>query len=299
MKRFISWLVVTITLLFADTAALYSKNGDVQILHSKNFQKTIKDSDQLTLVEFFAPWCGHCKNLAPIYNKLATSLKDMVNVAAIDCDEESNKSVCGQYGIQGFPTIKVMRPKTNKAGGRSFSVEDYSGQRTVKAIAEHVTSIMPSKVRKINDEMLQALLNEKNETAKVVLFSKKGATSSIFKALSTSFGDSFIFAQIRDTQKAAVDHFGVKEFPSLLILPGGTEAPISFSEEFKLPQLKKFLSTFVPTNDGKSKTKPKVDAPESVPQGQYIHGMRSIANDKQDRTKLETLLLPHSGNWRP
>ena len=54
--------------------------------------------------------CGHCRNLAPEYQKAAKALKGIVGVGAIDCDQEANKPLCGQYGIQGFPTIKV---KTN------------------------------------------------------------------------------------------------------------------------------------------------------------------------------------------
>jgi protein disulfide-isomerase A6 len=65
--------------------------------------------------------CGHCKNLVPIYRKVATKLKGVVNVGAIDCDDvrfggfilgfmdqEANKPTCGQFGIQGFPTIKMF-----------------------------------------------------------------------------------------------------------------------------------------------------------------------------------------------
>ncbi|CCG81699.1 Putative uncharacterized protein [Taphrina deformans PYCC 5710] len=166
----------------------------------------------------------------------------MANVAAIDCDEESNKSICGKYEIKGFPTLKVMRAKVNKSGGRSVSVEDYNGQRTLKAIAEHITSVMPSTVQKVNDDSLQSFLAQANETAKVVLFTKKGATSSIFKALSTSFGTSFKFAQIRDTQSASVKTFGINEFPTLLLLPGGGDPSIVYQGDMKLPQLKNFLS---------------------------------------------------------
>jgi protein disulfide-isomerase A6 len=63
--------------------------------------------------------------LAPAWTKAASNLKGLVKVAAIDCDEEANKPVCGQYGIQGFPTIKLFAPSSDKKGvkrptGKSF-----------------------------------------------------------------------------------------------------------------------------------------------------------------------------------
>jgi len=51
------------------------------------------------VVEFYAPWCGHCQRLAPEYEKAATNLKGMIKVGGVNCDEE--KQLCGQYGIQG------------------------------------------------------------------------------------------------------------------------------------------------------------------------------------------------------
>ena len=54
--------------------------------------------------------CGHCKSLAPAYEKVAESLHGIVNVVAVDCDADANKGTCGQYGIQGFPTLKVFPP---------------------------------------------------------------------------------------------------------------------------------------------------------------------------------------------
>jgi len=75
-------------------------------LTSTNFDTTIAGAD-VTLVEFFAPWCGHCKRLAPEYEKAAAQLWGKVPLAKVDCTIE--KDLCGKYGVEGFPTIKVFR----------------------------------------------------------------------------------------------------------------------------------------------------------------------------------------------
>jgi len=64
--------------------------------------------NKVTMVEFFAPWCGHCKNLAPEYKKLAKALNGIIKIGAVDADQEANKPLAGKYGVQGFPTLKIF-----------------------------------------------------------------------------------------------------------------------------------------------------------------------------------------------
>lgn len=101
--------LILISLAISHAAALYGANSSVIQLTAGNFKEIVVNSPQPILVEFYAPWCGHCKQLAPIYKKLADSLKGIVRVASIDLDKY--KGVGQPYGIKGFPTIKLFLGK--------------------------------------------------------------------------------------------------------------------------------------------------------------------------------------------
>nr|GEV43210.1 hypothetical protein [Tanacetum cinerariifolium] len=65
----------------------------------------VVNSNSVVLVVFYAPWCGHCKSLTPTWEWAATILKDVATVATIDAD--AHQATAQEYGIKGFPTIKV------------------------------------------------------------------------------------------------------------------------------------------------------------------------------------------------
>ncbi|KRX87849.1 Protein disulfide-isomerase A6 [Trichinella pseudospiralis] len=108
-----------------------SSSDDVIQLNDANFDSMITSSDDMWLVEFFAPWCGHCKNLQPHWASAATQLKGKVKVAAIDATV--NTATAQRFGITGFPTIKMFPSGPKKL---DEDVVDYTGGRSSSDIVQ-------------------------------------------------------------------------------------------------------------------------------------------------------------------
>jgi len=111
----------------------FQEEDSVIVLKDDNFDNLV-DSDQSDwLLEFYAPWCGHCKKLAPTYSQLATFLKEPrpnvrdVRVAKIDCTQQTELG--RRFGIRGFPTLKLL------SQGKMF---DYRGNRTFESFIEFI-----------------------------------------------------------------------------------------------------------------------------------------------------------------
>ncbi|KAL5962398.1 hypothetical protein TSMEX_009852, partial [Taenia solium] len=104
----------------------HHQNSEAVItLTDQNFDSLVLQSDDDWLVAFIAPWCGHCKNLAPEWKRAAEKLKGKVKVGTVDATVNNN--LAGRYEIRGFPTIKYFK---------SGQVEEYNGMRSAEGIVE-------------------------------------------------------------------------------------------------------------------------------------------------------------------
>lgn len=91
----------------AVSAAETDAESNVIALTKDTFGDFVKEHD-LVLAEFYAPWCGHCKALAPKYEEAATELKSK-DIALVKVDCTAEEDLCRDYEVDGYPTLKVFR----------------------------------------------------------------------------------------------------------------------------------------------------------------------------------------------
>jgi len=122
----------------ADKLKVYLKSEEipatndepVKIIVGKSFDDIVKNTTADVLVEFYAPWCGHCKQLAPIYDAVAKKLASNKNIVLAKIDSTANE-VPG-VSIKGFPTLKFF------LNGKKNQPVDFEGDRTEEGILKYL-----------------------------------------------------------------------------------------------------------------------------------------------------------------
>ncbi|KAH6650157.1 protein disulfide-isomerase precursor [Chaetomium tenue] len=211
-------------------AAAVATASDVVQLKKDTFDEFVKAND-LVLAEFFAPWCGHCKALAPEYEEAATSLKEKdIKVVKVDCTEEAD--LCQQHGVEGYPTLKVFRGLDN--------VSPYKGQRKAAAI----TSYMVKQSLPAVSEVTKDTLEEFKKADKVVLVAyldaADKASSEVFTAAAEKLRDNYPFGVSTDAALAEAE--GVTA-PAVVLYKDFDEGKSVFSEKFDAEEIEKFAKT--------------------------------------------------------
>ncbi|KAJ4727774.1 Protein disulfide isomerase-like 2-2 [Melia azedarach] len=228
MEKYQIWLAVgTLTLLFVSALA-----DDVVVLTEDNFEKEV-GQDRGALVEFYAPWCGHCKKLAPEYEKLGTSFKKAksVLIGKVDCDEQ--KSLCSKYDVSGYPTIQWF-PKG------SLEPKKYEGGRTAESLAEFVNNeggtnvkiaAVPSNVVVLTaDNFDEVVLDETKDVLVEFYAPWCGHCKNLaptYEKVATAFRleqDVVIANLDADKYRDLAEKYGVSGYPTLKFFPKSNKA---------------------------------------------------------------------------
>lgn len=182
--KLMSLMLVAVAVLAATAVgddAIDAKDADFDEVVSRN---------SLTLVKFYAPWCGHCKRIAPEWDKAATSLVGKAGLVRVDCTTET--ATAEKYEIRGYPTIMVFRD--------GQLVGDYDGGRTADTIVQYVLSnIGPAITILSSSDELDAL--KKENAIVVALFSaEEGTTAAVtFSEAAKNLRSKYKFARVQDT----------------------------------------------------------------------------------------------------
>lgn len=233
MKVFIIALALLGTLLAEGSKWGVEEQEDVAVLTKDNFADFVKQH-KYVFVKFYAPWCGHCKTMAPAYSKLAKRTKGEDNgvpIAKVDATVENE--LAEKYGVKGFPSLKLF------VDGEPV---DYSGAREEEAIYSWIQKKSGPVTKEITS-LDQAKELESNKLAVLLVTSKQNAGQlSKFNSFANGFDDvPFYYTFNKDVKK----HFGATKKNTMYVLRTFDDGrkELTDTDELSTDAMKEFLTS--------------------------------------------------------
>ena len=126
---FKSLRILLLLSLFFLSLQFFDKDSKVIQLNKDNFDKQVIDSEELWLILFYAPWCGHCKAFHPEFEKVSKATKGLFRIGAVNCEDE--RDIAQKYKIDGYPTVLFF-------GDDKTKTEEYEGNRKADKVIEYL-----------------------------------------------------------------------------------------------------------------------------------------------------------------
>ncbi|KAI7756937.1 hypothetical protein M8C21_014388 [Ambrosia artemisiifolia] len=207
----------------------------VLTLDQSNFTQTVTKHDFL-VVDFYAPWCGHCKELAPEYETAASILSSNnppITLAKVDANDEKNKDLATEYDIKSFPTLKII-----KDGGKT--IQDYKGPRDAQGIVAYLKKqVGPASTEIKSTEDASDLINGDKIVIVGIFPELCGDKFNAFLALAEKLRSDYDFAHTLDAKLLPRGDSSVTG-PIVRLFKPFDELVVDF-EDFNLDALEKFV----------------------------------------------------------
>mmetsp|Transcript_45726 Transcript_45726/g.138941 ORF Transcript_45726/g.138941 Transcript_45726/m.138941 type:complete len:457 (-) Transcript_45726:471-1841(-) len=252
-RLFTLLLVSSFGLLFtADAAdgdgAAKNVHSTVQHLTEKNFDDALSDAaNGFWFLKFYAPWCGHCKKMAPMLEQVAPFVKGKMAIGKIDCTVE--KKLCQRFSVRGYPTLKFFR---------DGDVYDYPAGRDADSIIEFAEKMSAEAVVFINshEEAIEKVASKNRDGVAFVAFDPATTDADTTEVMLQSTTALQVFRQVARKMQASasfgvlgskvgletLEKFGVdgKDKPFVVKIEQGVD-PLKYGGEINSPELLKFV----------------------------------------------------------
>lgn len=205
------------------------REENVLVLNKDNFEEATTGTT--ILVEFYAPWCGHCKSLAPEYAKAATKLaeeKSDILLAKVDATKET--ALAEKYELRGYPTLKFFK---------NGKVIDYTGARTSEDIVKWLKKKTGPPALDLTSADDAQKFKDSQEVVVVAYFSDKESDDAKSYLEAAADNDETLFGITSD--KSVADALEIPE-GKVVLFKKFDEKRNQFDEEFKVENLKKFIA---------------------------------------------------------
>lgn len=134
----------------------YTHSEDVTTLDMKNFYQTVRTKPHL--VNFYAPWCGHCQEMVPKFKRTAVLMTGIVSLGAVNC--EKHQALCGQQQVRSYPTLRFYHPVER---GQEQEVEVFEGGHDPEDIYSWVQQSLSNELVQLNRDNFHQLVKSSDD----------------------------------------------------------------------------------------------------------------------------------------
>ncbi|TCD69206.1 hypothetical protein EIP91_008502 [Steccherinum ochraceum] len=265
---------------------LYNPTGNVVILNEQTFPNAVADGH--VFVKYYAPWCGHCKKLAPIWTELARSMRGKLTVAEVNCEE--NGALCRTQGVTGYPMLFYY------PSGRSSKME-YTGGRKLNQLVAFSERLSGPPVLMLNEGELSQVVAE--HPVVYLLLRAAGDKNAVKQVVDSShvlFGTPPIYVS---SSPALFQHFNADASVSVLLALKDHEEEYP-AANFKFTSSrpsKKDLETWLVRNKLPTALELHTDTFQEVMNAPYHPLVVIVAAPKSD-TSVATRLQQIAMSWK-
>jgi len=242
-----------------------------EVLTDENFHALIKGDTWI--VDFFAPWCGHCKKLAPEMDKLVSMVEGVAKVGTVDAT--ANKGVANAFDVHGYPTLKLFQ-------NDGATVTDYKGPRDADGLQKFIKKMESSPIETLSTQEQLESYTAAQPTGFVLLPQASDAVATAFKSLATVRQADVYFAitevpfagiegePVNEAQHAVVA-LADGEVRSVLAKDQPADALTAFIEDNYLPPCPELTmgSFYDFVNSGKQTVVALLDPAQEKPTAEY------------------------------
>ncbi|KAG1812870.1 thioredoxin-like protein [Suillus subaureus] len=227
------------------SAAIFPPDTKVKMLDPKGFRRAMR-SNRTSVVAFVAPWCGHCQRMAPEYSKAAENMSPLIPFYAVDCDAELNKRLCGEQGVQGFPTLKVF-PRGSLAQPEPYD----SNERTSGKFIRWASRSVPNNVKSLPHIYdIPAWLDKTSDLPRVILLNKDKKFPLLWQVLANNYWKKMAFGHHTDPDGAFATSLGFPatvegKISKVIVYPPGSSVPVLYEGTTKYEPLTKFFRSIL------------------------------------------------------